>query len=301
MLNDDFLEADVMMRNTTAYVFGILVLLSAVNSKATSICDDLSSIDDGKSTLRVKNCEAVLQNIPNKDAATFTMQYFKDNYQHLADSSCAEESSSVAHGVLSKTKVDGGIQNGCQMVLNDTQKSWPGFPNRMTAYYVDLCATDSKKAVTKFYMNKGTGSSRRGFSDSNGAHTTLAGAFLTDDQTFAFRPYKMSKGYTQIKKQLGGKIPALRLVGLNSSNNTSEYSKPIHASPYKSSWGCPSVAPENAWIMQKLASNGPSLLMNYGPSSMHQSTTTCHNQSSPAKKSGSSAVKATSKKTSGSK
>ena len=289
------------LRKTSVYLFGILVLLSAANSKATEVCDNLASIDDGKSALRVKNCEVAMKSIANKDAATFTMKYFKDNYHRLADSSCAEQSSSVARGVLTRVQVDSGIQNGCQLVLNDTQRAVRGFPNRMTAYYVDLCATDSSKAVTQFFMNKGTGSARKGYADNNGAHTTLAGAFLTDNQTFAFSPYKMSSGYRQIKKKLGGRIPALRLVGLNSSNNSSEYSKPIHASPYKSSWGCPSVSPENAWIMQKLASNGPSLLMNYGPSSLHQSTTSCHNQSSPAKKASASSSTSKSKKTSGSK
>lgn len=284
------------MRTTPLFVFGILALLSAQSVKAVEVCANLASIEDSKSEIRVKNCEAAYAAIGNKEAFTYTMKYFKDNYRKLADPTCAEQSSSVARGILSKGKVDEGIQNGCSMVVNDIKSTYNGAANRTTAYYIDLCAPDSKKAVTKFYMNRGTGSARKGFMDSSGAKTTLAGAFLTDNKTFAFSPYKMSKGYVQIKRKLGGKIPALRLVGLNSSNNSSEYSKPIHASPYNSSWGCPSVAPENAWVMSKLASNGPSLLMNYGPASMHQSTTSCHNQSAPAKK-----TSAKSSKKSGSK
>lgn len=265
------------MLRTTSYIC-IALLAMAVQVAKADVCDDLASIDDGKSEMRVKNCQQAMKEIPNKQGLTYTVQYLKDNYHHLADPTCAVNSSSVKRGVLSRAKVENGVQNGCQLVFNDLNRPYKGASSRSTAYFIDLCSSDPKKVVSTFYMNRGTGSNRRGYTDEAGKKTTLAGAFLTDDQTFGFSPFKMNGRYLKIKKQLGGKIPALRLVGLNSSNNSSEYGKPIHASPYNSSWGCPSVSPENAWVMKKLASGGPSLLMNYGPSTMHQSTTSCGNQ-----------------------
>ncbi len=189
------------------------------------------------------------------------------------------QSKAAGKGVLSKEKIRGGIANGCQFVINDLNSRYQGMINRSNAYYVDLCAKDSKKIVTHFYMNKGTGTSSHGYSDREGAHSTVAGAFLTAPHTFDFHPFRMSSGYRQIARELGH-IPALRIVGLNSSNNSTDFGKPIHVSPYKSSWGCPSVSSQDAWVLQKLAARGPSLLVNYGPSSLHQSTRSCENNGS---------------------
>lgn len=275
-----------MLRKLTL-ICGALLALSAAQVAKADVCDSLASIEDGKSELRVKNCKQALKEIPNKEGINYTMQYFKDNYRKLADPTCAAGSSSVKRGVLSRAKVENGIQNGCQFVFNDLKRPYGGLSSRSTAYFIDLCAADPKGAVKTIYMNRGTGSARKGYTDVNGQKTTLAGAFLTNDQVYSFHPFKMKASYVKIKKQLGGKIPGLRLVGLNSSNNDSEYGKPLHASPYRSSSGCPSVGPENAWVLSKLASNGPSLLMNYGPSTMHQSTKSCSNQTAKASRSSS--------------
>lgn len=262
--------------------------------------------DKALAELRVANCHQLVSRklIPNSEALDYTLRYMRDNSGKLADDRClppkvGTERRTVTvrtkRGPVKRTVVSSavsgeanmsrdvlrqGVKNQCQFLINDTTSTVKGFPNRGNAYWVDLCSKDAAKLVTKTYFNKGTG---RGNRDVPGANTTVVGAFLTGSSTFNFVPYRMSNGYREIarmsRKQNGSsKITAVRLFGVNSSNNDTSRSKPLHVSPYRSSWGCPSTSPENAPLIEKLAQNGPSLVMNYGPSQFHKSTTSCENE-----------------------
>ncbi|HRO66579.1 MAG TPA: hypothetical protein PL182_03335 [Pseudobdellovibrionaceae bacterium] len=265
-----------------------------------------------KNSIRERNCLTILSRklIANEKAFTYTMEYLRDNSGRLADSSCLPETVGFMPKTVTikkkkktivKTVVTGkpgeegvtvdtlknGIQNKCVFFLNDVGAS-KGHPQAQ-GYLVDLCATDEKKVVTKITTNKGTGTGAGNakFTDVEGKKTTLVGAFITAPQVHDFIPFKMSGGYKKIKKK-EGRIRGLRLFGLNSSNNDTYQGKPMHASPYNTSWGCPSVRGEDSWIMDKLVEGGPALVMNYGPESYHQSTTVCENEGDgePGKKSG---------------
>jgi hypothetical protein len=137
--------------------------------------------------------------------------------------------------------------------------------------------------VRELFFNKGTGRApASGDADTADAHTTVPGFFLTADQVSPFHPYKLSEGYKEILKRNRAErnlnaVKSLRLIGIQSSNNDSADSKPIHESPYRSSWGCPSISPDNSWVIDELAKNGPSLFLNYGNPKFHQSTSNCDN------------------------
>jgi hypothetical protein len=273
-----------------------------------SICD---SFQDPGSDLRVRNCQALFADptlIPNHDALVFSLKYFRDNYGGLQDPSCALASESHIktpdhiedNGILSDDQIKAGIHNKCQFVINDVNTRWPGVKSRSTAYYVDLCADKTQpgraanpeqEIVQKFYMNVGYGPP---FRDENHnkrlgiiGGSTLAGCFLTNNEAYDFQPYdeyaKNSK-YKNLEASLakqGLKLRGLRLVGLNSSNNKTEYRKPIHVSPFSNSEGCPSVEWTHLPFIEELAQNGPSLLVNYGPKSFHTDTKVCDNPGNP--------------------
>lgn len=268
-------------------------------------CSFLGDNGDAQAQLRVNNCRLLLKNklIPNTAALDYTLRYMRDNTGKLADDRCLPPSVGASTRTIrvraggrivtrqvtsgrtgeqgmSKDVLRQGVKNQCHFLINDTTASIRGFPYRGPAYHVDLCAQNPSKIVTTTYFNKGTG---RGHSDISGRHTTVVGAFLTASTSFDFRPYRMSGGYQEIlrqtRRQTGkGKIVGVRLFGLNSSNNNTSASKPLHVSPYRSSWGCPSTGMENGPLLERLAANGPSLVMNYGPSSYHRSTTQCFNE-----------------------
>lgn len=267
------------LRISPAIPLSFLIFLIPFTLKAEEVCESLARIYDFNTKLRIANCKAAYAAIDNKEAFKFTIQYFNDNYKKLADPTCAKESTSVQKGVLPFDTVASGIQNGCTMVLNDLETPYQKFPFRSVAYFIDLCAKDRKKAVRKFFMMKGVGSQEKGYLDAPEQFTTLAGAFLTNSKVEKFKPYKKTAKYEDMRIKMGGTIPKLRVIGLNNSNNSSEFTKPIHASPYFSSFGCPSVAPENAWVIEDLATRGPSLLMNYGPPELHKNTKVCDNES----------------------
>lgn len=250
--------------------------------------------------LRLANCRKLVSKklIPNAEALDYTLRYMRDNSGKLADDRCLppkvgterrQVTVRTKRGPVTRTVVSSavsgeanmsrdvlrqGVKNQCQFLINDTTSTVKGYPNRGNAYWVDLCSNDDSKLVKKTYFNKGTG---RGNGDNPGANTTVIGAFLTASSTFNFVPYKMSAGYRQIQRQ-SKRLTAVRLFGVNSSNNDTSRSKPLHVSPYRSSWGCPSTSPENAPLIEKLAQNGPSLVMNYGPSAYHKSTVSCENE-----------------------
>jgi hypothetical protein len=247
--------------------FTLLALLTAVATapKKAQADDPCAFLDTNQ---KRTNCRALLQGnqIPNKEALLYTLAYMEANTGRLADARCLpKRTESVG---MSSAKLKKGIRNTCQFIINDVNTKWRGYPHRSNAYFVDLCASDSRKIVRAFYMNKGTGTEKSKYADRDGAHATNLGAYLTGDQVFSFNPYRMTAPYQAIVKRRG-RIPAVRLFGVQSTNNDTSLSKPMHVSPYYSSWGCPSIAPDNAWMLTTLAKSGPSLVMNYGPSKYH--------------------------------
>lgn len=214
-----------------------------------------------KDSVMNRNCLSLFKriNFIDRNAIRYTLAYLEANGDGLQDKSCAHKSDKKA-GLPSK------IKNKCSFVINDLERSFAGFQFKSQAIYVDLCAKKVDDVVRSFGAKKGTG---KKYLDVDGQKSTVAGAFITDDTTRSFQPYKMNKKYRALKKSLGGRIPALDLTPLHSTNNDSLDDKLLHVSPYNSSHGCPALDSKDADILSKLANQGPSLWINYGVKSMH--------------------------------
>ncbi len=225
----------------------------------------------GVSAQWVKNCEALYQAGIPKDALEYALKVMQMNDDSFSSNKCYRTGPSGHYSMRGVSKRDferkmsGGLPNKCQMVINDTRDKLGTYRGRM--YYIDLCSGSAPKIV-KSYFNMGTGTFKNNYSDTGGAHTTVKGAFFTNYKTFSFQ--KNNSAYRAVKSRvqsLSGsyRAPSVQLFGLsNSNNNAGPNLKYMHVSGYKSSWGCPSIAPENYWMIEKLASNGPSLVLNYG-------------------------------------
>ena len=162
-----------------------------------------------------------------------------------------------------------GLPNKCQIIINDAGERVAQCRGKM--YYIDLCQGDSP-VVTETYFNMGTGTCRRGngYRNESGIGTTLLGAFFTHNQNFDFTlTSSQPRHYRDVARMVeraGGsrEATAVSLFGLQKSNNlSSRTGKYMHVSTYQSSLGCPSIAPENYYMIEALAENGPSLVLNY--------------------------------------
>lgn len=225
----------------------------------------------GVSAQWVKNCEALYSAGIPKDALEYALKVMQLNDDSFESDKCYKTGPSGHYSMAGvnkssfANKMSRGLPNKCQMVINDTRDKQGTYRGRM--YYIDLCS-GSKPKVVKSYFNMGTGTFKNNYADSGGAHTTVKGAFFTNYKTFSFQ--KNNAAYKAVKsrvKSLSGsyKAPSVQLFGLSTTNNEAGPNlKYMHVSGYKSSWGCPSIAPENYWMIEKLASNGPSLVLNYG-------------------------------------
>ena len=225
----------------------------------------------GVSAQWVRNCEQLYRAGIPKDALEYALKVMKLNDDSFESDKCYRTASSGHYSMrgVSKSafasKMRSGLPNKCQMVINDTRDKQGAYRGRM--YYIDLC-TGSRARVTKSYFNMGTGTFKNNYADTSGAHTTVKGAFFTNYKSFSFQ--KNNAAYKNVKarvKKLSGtyKAPAVQLFGLSTTNNSAGPNlKYMHVSGYKSSWGCPSIAPDNYWMIEKLANNGPSLVLNYG-------------------------------------
>lgn len=242
---------------------GLLALALVVGGRPASAEESPEAVCAGFSGIRNANCLAAFKEVPNSNALTYTLRFLQFNSNGLKDPSCVRHPGGIAQQ---------GIKNTCQFVMNDLTSVYGGNPLRANAYFVDLCSANNENIVKRFYVNKGTGTSQAQYADREGEHSSNPGAYLTGTEVVAFVPYKNNEAYSRLKDSMGGTIPAVRLTGLHSTNNDTSSHKPMHASPYKSSWGCPSVSPEAVGIMRQLAANGPSLVMNYGPSQFHPSS-----------------------------
>ncbi len=260
-----------------------------MNSIAEQVCAPLhdARFQGPNYQARISNCEDMVlrQKVKNLGALQYTIQYFANNFGKLRDSSCAIQrlgSDDQCSLCEKPAEVEKGIRNGCTMVINDIENNHPQHSNRSTGYFIDLCARNPAQNLKTFYVNRGKGHAGQSmYDDVGGRRTTLMGAFLTDTMVQPFSPYSNPGRYQNL---CGIRTPLqVRLVGLNATNNDSEESKPMHVSPYESSFGCPSVSCESVPIMKNLAENGPSLVMNYATSRMAnaplgvQSGHTCQN------------------------
>ena len=229
----------------------------------SGIVDDADGIDKEN---WMTNCRKLLErgDIP-KDALKYALNVMKLNASGFNSDKCykmLENPNHYSMRGMTRDKFDklmeNGLKNKCQLVINDT-RSRKGC--RGSLYYIDLCKPQDHAS----YFNMGVGTCLNGnqFMNEPGKKTTLLGAFFTNNEHFNFRGSNPDK-YAGIR-EAEGEVAALQLFGLQESNNgASEQLKYMHVSPYRSSWGCPSVGRDNSWIVRTLAKNGPSLVLNYG-------------------------------------
>ncbi len=243
---------------------------------------------------KTENCYKLIKKANSREiskkALIYSLKYLKANLGELQDKRCL-----AAGGAK-------GIKNSCQFVVNDLNQRVSGFSNRSPSYFIDLCDGGSGSArkglITKTYINRGTGSSSNNYTDRSGRKTTVPGAFITGALS-PFIPYRVTKAYRNLgwancfQKNSKGQpilsrpvrdmskcpVPRLALYGAHNSNNSTSSAKPMHVSPYKSSWGCPSVGVNDRWMLEQLHKNGPSLVINYGPEKYHKdsSINNCRN------------------------
>jgi hypothetical protein len=257
------------------YLFVTITLLVTPLAHASSYCEVL---DAPGMEVKHANCERLVASGKiNKDALEYTIKYMLRNHGALQDPSCAKNGLVANDRCIdcrSEKFLENGVENDCSFVVNDTKKAWtkPGEKayRRSTAYYVDLCATDPSQVMESFYINGGTGkpyddTPDRGTARSGWNTSTLAGAFLLEGKRADDFVVPNKEKYKNITAMYSGKIPTIRMVGLNSSNNRGGRNlKPMHVSAVKTGLGCLGVAPSSAEIMAKMVASGKkSLLMNW--------------------------------------
>lgn len=234
-----------------------------------------------------RNCESLYDSGVPTEALDYTLNIMQlnstsfamdgcYNSEGLRDSNHPSMNDHTAESIRDDLMSD-GFRNKCQFIINDTDDLISGHNCRGRMYYIDLCQ-GGEPQVTRDYFNLGTGTCRRGRGFENGRNigTTVLGAFLTIDDTFDFQPAGASsiQPYNNLRAQIsrmGGprEATAIGLIGMQNTNNlASATGKHMHVSPYQSSLGCPSVAPENYFMLQALADNGPSLVVNYAREGM---------------------------------
>lgn len=248
-------------------------------AESTELCD----FPDAQTR---QNCIAFLNDpdIP-QDALEWTLRVFRRNLGSLRMDQCLRRppdhySNHDRNGnmVMRTENLRRGIQNQCQIMINDTREQWGNpnqFPYRRTYYYLNLCTGEKRTG----YFNLGTGTFRNNYENVGGRRTTVLGAFLTSSQAFSYSGGGSS--YSGIVRRLG-RVPSVALFGLQNTNNRSaENYKYMHVSPYRSSWGCPSIAEEDYDIIDTLAENGPSLVVNYGPENRMEDPAECESEEAP--------------------
>ncbi|MCF8057729.1 MAG: hypothetical protein K9K67_00420 [Bacteriovoracaceae bacterium] len=237
-------------------------------------------------------CEQLYaSNIP-EEALNYALKVMKLNATSFRTNKCFDTQGLKPSGHPSMMGMTGdrlennllanGLPNKCQMVINDTDDRSPssgGDNCRGRMYYIDLCQ-GSDAVVVEDYFNLGTGTcrnGRNGFRNGDGLHTTVKGAFFTHNETFDFtNTTTQTAQYRQVASQVaraGGErqATAIHLFGLQNTNNLASVTgKYMHVSPHRSSWGCPSVDPNNYYMIEALANSGPSLVLNWGREGMEE-------------------------------
>ncbi len=237
-----------------------------------------------------EKCEKLYDEGIPKEALDYSLKVMKLNATSFKSNKCfnkkgLKQSSHTSMGGLTASEFENdlmakGLPNKCTFIINDTDDRSPssgGDDCRGRMYYIDMC-DGGDPVVKKDYFNLGTGTCRNGgngFANATDKHTTVLGAFFTHTQAFDFthttkQTDKYSKVRSSIKKKGGpNRASALQLLGLQNTNNlSSKNGKYIHVSPHRSSWGCPSIDPDNYYMIEKLAENGPSMVINFAKNGM---------------------------------
>ncbi len=233
---------------------------------------------EGMSDEAQKNCQDLLASgdVPT-NALLFALDGLKRNSTSFKTNKCFDKANGFNNvfshystpGVGGKGEFVGnlasGIKNKCTMIINDYDdriKTHGGsYKCQTSMYYIDLCKSGPKVEKSYSYVGYGTCKNNKGFLNESGAGTTLLGFSVTSNQAFSFA--KTDKAYNAIRKNMGGRIPSLALFGLQNSNNRSSTDyKYLHVGAYTSA-GCPSIDPKNGWMVDKLASEGPSVVVGY--------------------------------------
>lgn len=166
-----------------------------------------------------------------------------------------------------------GIENGCQIMMNDFSRACAADAKGPFGYWIDLCSKSGNAVRELEVVKKGTGTCANNFLDTPDKNTTVAGAFLTGEYS-DHKPYKMDKGYKALKKD--GVLKKVVVFGMNESNNDSYWDKHVHTSPYFTSSGCPALDREDVDIIAEMG-KAQTLVVNYGPEQFHKSVDECRN------------------------
>lgn len=161
--------------------------------------------------------------------------------------------------------LENGIQNKCTMIINDYDDRiathGKNIKCKARMYYINLCKSEPEVIKDYSYVGFGTCKGNKGFKNETDQGTTLLGFSVTSSEAFAFA--KSDASYNAIRKKLDGRIPSVSLFGLQNSNNRSSTDyKYLHVGAYTSA-GCPSIDPSNAWMIDEMASDGPSVVVGY--------------------------------------
>ncbi len=239
----------------------------------------------GMSDLAQKNCELTLEKgiVPRK-AFLFAMKGLKRNATRFETKGCFDKKSGFENvfghystpGLSNKadleSALDSGIPNKCSLIINDyddlLRTHGGSYRCQAAMYYIDLCGTLPKVQKSYSWVGYGTCKNKRGFKNQSGQGTSLLGFSVTATQSFNFQ--KSDAAYTRIRRELGGKVPAVALFGLQNSNNGSAIDyKYLHVGAYTSA-GCPSIDKKNAWMIEALAEKGPSVVVGYKDGQMEE-------------------------------
>jgi hypothetical protein len=166
-----------------------------------------------------------------------------------------------------------GIENGCQIMMNDFSKACADDAQGPYGYWIDLCSKSGNAVRELEVVKQGTGTCANNFLDIPDKKTTVAGAFLTGEYS-NHKPYKMDKGYKALKND--GVLKKVVVFGMFESNNDSYWDKHVHTSPYITSSGCPALDREDVDIIAEMG-KAQTLVVNYGPEQFHKSVDDCHN------------------------
>jgi hypothetical protein len=185
------------------------------------------------------------------------------------------------------------VTNDCQVFVANLDKRMPKQPHRSPGYFFNICAGDKSKTpfkdvISRTYVNRGTGSARGRYTDVGGRKTTLPGVFVSGRLT-GFHPatarsrskYARMLGYKKSDRRCRGSgnskngflksCPVLRLAMARVGGASTDESKPMHTSPFRSSSGCPSIARKDNWIMRSMAAHGQSLFIAYTDTDRYRS------------------------------
>jgi hypothetical protein len=166
-----------------------------------------------------------------------------------------------------------GIENGCQIMMNDFSRACDADAKGPFGYWIDLCSKEGNAVRELEVVKKGTGTCANGFLDVPDKNTTVAGAFLTGEYS-DHKPYHMDKGYKALEAD--DVLKKVVVFGMNESNNDSYWDKHVHVSPYFTSSGCPAINREDVDIIAEMG-KAQTLVVNYGPARFHQALDDCHN------------------------